>query len=105
MNCEATQTLSNPKFKRRFGIQRPTFQRMVDGLKAQMPELPCPGRPPSLSIEDQILVALEYWREYRTCFHIATDRGVSEATICRTVHRVEARLMASGRFRLPGKKL
>ena len=54
------------------------------------------GVPPRLSIEDQILVALEYWREYRTYFHIATDRGVSEATICRTVHRVEARLMSSG---------
>jgi len=104
MNYEATQTLSNSQFKRRFGVQRPTFDQMVQGLKTQIPELPHPGRPPSLSIEDQILVALEYWREYRTYFHIATDRGVSESTICRTIHRVEARLMASGRFRIPGKK-
>lgn len=104
MNYEAAQALSNSQFKRRFGVLRPTFNRMVKGLKTQLPQLPHPGRPPSLSIEDQILVALEYWREYRTYFHIATDRGVSESTICRTVHRVETRLMASGLFRLPGKK-
>lgn len=104
MNYEATQTLSQPQFKRRFGVPRPTFKRMLKALKTQIPHLPCPGRPPKLSIEDQILVALEYWREYRTYFHIATDRGVSESTICRIVHRIEAGLMASGMFRIPGKK-
>lgn len=62
------------------------------------------GRPCALSLQAHILVALEYWREYRTYFHIATDWEVSEATICRAVHRVEDALMQSGRFRLPGKK-
>ncbi|MEM6256619.1 MAG: transposase family protein, partial [Cyanobacteria bacterium P01_D01_bin.156] len=95
MNYEATQTLSGQKFKRRFGVQRATFNRMVKGVKAQIPELPHPGRPPKLSIEDQILVTLEYWREYRTYFHIAIDKGVSESTVCRIVHRIEAQIMAS----------
>jgi hypothetical protein len=104
MNYEATQTLSVQKFKRRFGVQRATFNRMVKGVQNQIPELPHPGRPPKLSIEDQILVALEYWREYRTYFHIATDKGVSESTVCRIVHRIEAQIMASGLFRIPGKK-
>jgi hypothetical protein len=104
MNYEATQTLSGQKFKRRFGVQRATFNRMVKGVKTQIPELPHPGRPPKLSIEDQILVALEYWREYRTYFHIATDKGVAESTVCRIVHRIEAQIMASGLFRIPGKK-
>jgi hypothetical protein len=104
MNYEATQTLSGQKFKRRFGVQRATFNRMVKGVQNQIPELPHPGRPPKLSIADQILVALEYWREYRTYFHIATDRGVSESTVCRIVHRIEAQIMASGLFRIPGKK-
>ncbi len=63
-----------------------------------------PGRPCALSPQAQVLVALEYWREYRTYFHISTDWAVSEATICRTVHRVEDSLMQSGKFRLPGKK-
>jgi DDE superfamily endonuclease/Helix-turn-helix of DDE superfamily endonuclease len=57
-----------------------------------------------LSAQAQVLVTLEYWREYRTYFHISTDWGVSEATVCRTVHRVEDALMKSGKFHLPGKK-
>ena len=51
-----------------------------------------------------MLVALQYWREYRTYFHIAQDWGVSESTICRTVQKVETALIRSGKFRLPGKK-
>ena len=82
MNYESSKTLNAQKFKRRFGVQRPTFKRMVNGLKAMLPKQPGPGRPPKLSIENQILVALEYWREYRTYFHIATDHGVSESTVC-----------------------
>ncbi|MFH7025291.1 MAG: transposase family protein [Heteroscytonema crispum UTEX LB 1556] len=54
--------------------------------------------------EDQALVCLTYWREYRTYFHIASDWEVSEATICRTVHWVENVLVNCGRFRLGGKK-
>ena len=104
MNYEATYSLSAPKFKRRFGVQRATFKRMVKAVKTQMPELRHRGRPAKLSIADQILVALEYWREYRTYFHIATDRGVSESTVCRIVHRIETQIMASGLFRIPGKK-
>ena len=77
---------------------------MVKAVKAQIPERPGPGRPAKLSREDQILVALEYWREYRTYFHIATDRGVSESTVCRTVHRIEVQIMDSGLFRIPGKR-
>jgi DDE superfamily endonuclease/Helix-turn-helix of DDE superfamily endonuclease len=55
-------------------------------------------------VEEEILVTLEYWREYRTYFHISTDWGVSESTVCRIVHRVGHGLLDSGRFRLPGKK-
>lgn len=97
MNYETTHTLSASKFKRRFGVQRATFQRMVKGVKALIPEWPHPGRPPKLSIEDQILVALEYWREYRTYFHIATDKGVSESTVCRIVLDTQFRIYVGDR--------
>ena len=100
MNYEATHSLSAPKFKRRFGVQRATFKRMVKAVKTQLPGLRHRGRPAKLSIADQILVALEYWREYRTYFHIATDKGVSELTVC----RIETQIMGSGLFRIPGKK-
>jgi len=57
-----------------------------------------------LSVEDQLLLVLEYWREYRTQFHIATSWGVSESAVCRLIQKVETLLMKSGKFRLPGKK-
>lgn len=104
MNYIKAKSLSSKKFKRRFGVEKKTFERMLEAFKHQFPERPKAGRPWELEKEDQILATLEYWREYRTYFHIATDFEVSESTICRAVHRVENMLMASGLFRLPGKK-
>ncbi|NQU29464.1 MAG: transposase family protein, partial [Anaerolineae bacterium] len=49
-------------------------------------------------------MTLMYWREYRTQFHIAGSYGISEATVCRTINKVENALMRSGEFPLPGKK-
>ena len=46
----------------------------------------------------------QYWREYRTQFHIALDFGVSEATVCRTIAKVENILVRSGQFRLSSKR-
>lgn len=51
-----------------------------------------------------MLVVLEYWREYRTQFHIATSWGLSESAVCRLISLVERLLINSGSFRLPGKK-
>lgn len=62
------------------------------------------GRRTILTVEEQVLVALEYWREYRTYFHIGTSWGVSESTICRIVTDIESTLMKTGKFRIPGKK-
>ena len=62
------------------------------------------GRRTILTLEEQVLVALEYWREYRTYFHIGTSWGVSESTICRIVTDIESTLMKTGKFRIPGKK-
>ena len=49
-------------------------------------------------------MALEYWREYRTYFHIGTNWGVSESTICRIVTNIESNLMKTGKFGMTGKK-
>lgn len=62
------------------------------------------GSKKGLSIEDQVLLTLSYWREYRTLFHIAHDYGVSEPTASRTVKFVEDTLTKDIRFHLPGKK-
>ena len=47
---------------------------------------------------------MEFWREYRTYFHLGQDWGVHETTAQRTVERVEAALLVSQRFSLPGKR-
>ena len=104
MNYTTSQTLSPKKFRRRFGVKRKTFKRMVKALILLWRPQPKPGAKPKLGLEDRILIALEYWREYRTYFHIGTSWGVSESTVCRIVHWAENQLMQSGVFRLPGKK-
>lgn len=106
MKYECIQKLNPRAFKRRFGVRRKTFKSMVKTIKSfqQINKHSHRGAKPVLEIEEQVLVTLEYWREYRTYFHIATSWGVSESTICRIVHRIESELMQSGMFRLPGKK-
>lgn len=77
---------------------------MVEALKQQRLKRSKAGRPCALSRQGQVLVTLEYGREYRTYFHISTDWQVSESTLCRSVHRVENALIQSAHFRLPVKK-
>ena len=55
-------------------------------------------------IENQILITLQYWREYRTYFHIAQEWKVDESTIYRLIKKVENILIKSRKFRLPGRK-
>jgi len=104
MRYEQTKRLSNREFKRLVGVQRRTFEEIVKVLQDAASHRETRGCCKKLCLEDQALVCLTYWREYRTYFHIASDWQVSEATVCRTVHWVENILVNSRRFRLGGKK-
>ena len=89
------------------GFERETFVEMVKTLKAwEKKKVKHPGkhRPPKFAVEDQVLMTLMYWREYRTMFHIGTDYGISESTVSRTINKTEDILKKSKRFDLPGKK-
>jgi hypothetical protein len=66
MNTTIAETLTNQQFKRRFGVQRATFKEMVKALQPEWRASPQPGAKPKLALCARILVALEYWREYRT---------------------------------------
>lgn len=101
MRYERIQHLRDTDFKRLTGVQRETFERMLEVVQKGLREF---GRPAKLSRADQLLMTLMYWREYRTEFHIAQSYGISEATVCRTIRKVEDTLVRSGEFRLPGKK-
>ena len=92
------------QFKRACGVNRSTFAAMVDVLTPHLDRQGQRGGQNTLTVANQLLLTLQYWREYRTQFHIGLDFGVSEATVCRTVAKVETWLVQSGRFRLPGKR-
>jgi len=101
MHYETIKQLKDSDFKRLTGVQRETFDLMLNVIEKGLRDF---GRPTKLNRADQLLMTLMYWREYRTEFHIAQSYGVSEATVCRTIHKVEDALARSKKFRLPGKK-
>jgi hypothetical protein len=105
MSYEQIKDLRPALFKRYCGVKPETFHRMVTVVSDHLAETRIKsGRPPKLSVEDQVLMTLEYWREYRTFFHIARSWGIHESSVWRTIRRVEDILTKSKAFTLPGKK-
>ena len=101
MQSETIKQLKDTDFKRLTGVQRETCEAMLKVVEKGLRNF---GRPTKLSRADQLLMTLMYWREYRTEFHLAQSYGISEATVCRTIQKVENALVRSGKFRLPGRK-
>jgi len=89
------------EFQRLTGVKLQVFEQMLQAVQNQIRSF---GRPCKLCLADQLLLTLMYWREYRTMFHIAQTYGISEPTVHRTIGKIERALMASGQFRLPGRK-
>ena len=77
---------------------------MVRTVKFKEKEKKKCGRPSKLIIENQILLTLQYLREYRTYYHIGKDWKISESNTCRIVFKIENILIKSRKFSLPGKK-
>jgi hypothetical protein len=101
MKYEIVKSLNDADFKRSTGVSRRVFAQMLPVVENGLRHW---GRPPKLSRADQLLMTLMYWREYRTEFHIGLAYGVSEATVCRTVRKIEDLLIQSKQFHLPGRK-
>ena len=101
---EVDEGLPPGEFKRLTGVKRETFEQMLGVLQQSERRKKRSGRPSKLSLADQLLLTLMYWREYRTQFHIAKSYGVHEANANRIIRKVEGVLAASGAFRLPGKR-
>ena len=96
--------ISEPEFKRLCGVSRNTFTEMVEVLRSKLERHGQRGGQNKLSVEDQLLVTLEYWREYRSQFHIGTSWGLHETTVGRIIKKVENLLVKCGKFRLPSKR-
>ena len=63
--------LKDTQFRRKTGVKRNTFNKMVEIVRnAEETRKKIMGRPLKLSYEDQVLMSLEYLREYRTYFSL-----------------------------------
>jgi len=105
MKYDQIEEFSDEQFRRLTGVKRSTFKKMIEILReADQKKKTRGGRKSKLSIEDRLLMALEYIREYRTYFHIGTSYGVSESVAYKIVRWVEDTLIKDPAFALPGRK-
>ncbi len=86
MKYNQIKNLLEEQFRRLTGVKRETFKKMLEIVRAaDQKKKVWGGRKNKLSIEDQLLMTLEYIREYRTYFHIAKSYAVSESAAYKTV--------------------
>lgn len=103
------EKVSEEHFKRLVGVKRATFEIMVIEYKKAEKERKkghkVGGRKPKLCEEDRVLFMLEYYREYRTLYHMGIDYGISEGQASKVLKDVESVLIKSGKFSLPSKRV
>jgi len=102
---EKSKNLSEKNFKRIIGVKRKIFEMMTDELRVAYAEKHKQGgRKPKLSIENQLMLALEYLRQYITFAELGFNYGVAESTAHDIVVWVEDVLIKCGKFALLGRK-
>ena len=105
MKYESIKGLEEEKFRRLTGVKRATFAKMIGILsEADKQKKAKGGRKSRLTLEDRLLMALEYIREYRTYFPVSQSYGVSESTCYETIKWIENTLIKHPDFALPGRK-
>lgn len=105
MKYDQIKALDNDRFRRLTGVKRSTFEMMLKILiEADKLKRARGGRKNKLFIEDQLLITLEYIREYRTYFHISQSYNISESAAYKTIKWVEDTLIKDPNFALPGRK-
>ena len=77
MRYNELEHLSNPEFKRLCGVSRSTFSEMVEVLRPVLDRRGQRGGQAKLGVEDQLLVALDYWREYRAPVSHRGELGIT----------------------------
>ena len=104
MTYEQINRLKPADFKRLCGVSKDTFDKMCEIVRKDKQSNSTRGRRAKLSLENQVLLTLCFWREDRTQYHLGTDWNLHESNVSRTVRRIEDILIKSGEFSLPGKK-
>ncbi len=62
MKYEQAKHLKPGEFKRFWGVKLKTFKHMVGIVQQHSEQKKKAGRPGKISLEDQVLMTLEYWR-------------------------------------------
>src|SRR5688500_532469 len=105
MKWKTVSGLSAEAFRRLNGVKQTTFEKMIEVVsQALLQKKAQGGRHSKLSVQEMLLMTLEYLREYRTYFHISQSYGVSESSAYKTICWVEEVLVRSKAFALPGRK-
>ena len=101
MSYENLRKLPTDQFRRACGVEPETFEAMLEALQTAEQRKRKSGRPPKVSLADQLRLTLLYHYDYRTQLQLGVDSGLGESAVCRLIHRVEERLLADERFHLP----
>lgn len=99
----SNKKLSNVEFRRMTGVKRETFNYLLKRLRSVTPKRKS-GPKKTLSLQKQLLLTLDYWRDYNSLLKTGKKYNVSESTACRIYRDVELRLAEAGICKLPGKK-
>ncbi len=80
MHYSQLKTLKPVEFRRYSGIRPETFERLANDLRPHLPKAGQRSGQPGFTVEDQLRITLEYWRESRTQFHIAASSSAYAST-------------------------
>ena len=105
MRYQKLNRFSDSEFKRLVGVPRQVFTEMVEVLEKAESLKKKSGRPHTLDIEDQLLLTLNYLRNYSTQLELAANYHIAESNVNRTIKKVEDALMKSRRFTLPKRSI
>ena len=81
-NQKRLKKIKAKDYQKYFGVNKITFDSMLEILEE---EDRCKrrkgGRPSVLSVQDKLVIMLQYYREYRTMDNIAFDYGTNKSTV------------------------
>jgi hypothetical protein len=98
MKYEEVSRYEDKKFKRVVGVNRMTFKVMIDVLDKEYRKKHMRGRSTKLSVEDMLLIAMEYWYEKRTYEQIAASYGLAASNVYRSIKWIEDVFVENGTF-------
>jgi hypothetical protein len=98
------KNLKDEDFRLLTGVKKDTFNLMLKYLYENQRSKKKSGKPCKLCVEDKLLITLDFLRENRSFFHLATDHQVHKTTIMRSIYWVEDILSKCEEFKLPSKK-